>query len=374
VRAVVRCLAVCLLLAAGAARAASGDTAHEELVRPAEHSQPDADQVGFVVLPVPRADPTLGAGLTLTGLLMYRAQGSTRPWISGVAAMATDNDSRAAGAFQKAYLMQDRLRLSAAMAAFDLNLKFYGIGADAGNRSISIPIEQEGTAVYAKGLYEVAPKIFAGPVVRYISLETLVRAPAPPQLGITIPPLELDTVTAGAGIALEYDTRDSELDATRGTFASVNAVYPRKDLGSGFDYGFLHIAYNRYLPVAPRWTVALRVSTCSTTGEVPFFDLCLYGLHNDLRGYVGGQYRDRAMYAAQGEARWNFHGRWGAVAFGGSGAVAPSWSEFSGATSLPSYGAGLRFLASKVHKVNISLDWARGRDDDAIYLRIGEAF
>jgi hypothetical protein len=372
-RAAGRCLVLWLALA-GTAQAASGDTAHEELTRPAEHSQPDPGKVGFVVLPVPRSDPTLGTGLTLTGLLMYRAEGSTRPWISGAAAMYTDNDSKAAALFQKSYLMHDRLRLSAAVAAFDLNLRFYGIGANAGTRNISIPIEQQGTAVLAKGLYEVAPNIFAGPIVRYISLETIIKVPPPPQLGIAIPPLQLDAVSAGLGIALEYDTRDSELDPTHGTFASVNAVYPRTDLGSDSNYGFLHFAYNRYLPVAPRWILALRASTCSTTGDVPYFDLCLFGMHNDLRGYVGGQYRDRAMYAVQGEARWNFHGRWGAVAFGGTGAVAPSWSEFSGATSLPSYGAGLRFLASKVHKVNISLDWARGRDDDAIYLRIGEAF
>ena len=368
------CLALCLLLAAGTALANGGDTAYEELTRPAEKSQPDADKVGVVVLPVPRSDPTLGLGLTLTGLLMYRAEGSTRPWISGAAVMYTENDSKAAGVFQKAYLMGDRLRLTGGVGAFDLNLKFYGIGADAGNRSVSIPIEQEGAVVYAKGLYEVGPSIFAGPIVRYITLHTILQAPPIPQLGITIPPLQLDTVTSGLGIALEYDTRNSELDPTRGTFASVNAVYPRKDLGSDFNYGFLHFAYNAYLPTARNLVTALRLSTCSVTGDVPFFDLCLFGLHNDLRGYIVGQYRDRAMVATQGELRWNFHGRWGAVAFAGVGAVGPSWSDWSGVPSLPSYGVGLRWLASKVHKVNVSLDWARGRDDDAIYLRIGEAF
>ena len=80
------------------------------------------------------------------------------------------------------------------------------------------------------------------------------------------------------------------------------------------------------------------------------------------------------MLSAQVEYRWNFHGRWGMVAFAGAGSVAPSGSELLHSTTLPSYGAGLRFIASKAYKVNIAMDWAHGRDDTAFYFRIGEAF
>ncbi|WP_265468552.1 hypothetical protein [Arenimonas daejeonensis] len=42
--------------------------------------------------------------------------------------------------------------------------------------------------------------------------------------------------------------------------------------------------------------------------------------------------------------------------------------------TLPSGGAGLRFRASKTYNINISLDYAVGRDSEALYFYIGEAF
>jgi len=73
--------------------------------------------------------------------------------------------------------------------------------------------------------------------------------------------------------------------------------------------------------------VAGRVATCVVGGNVPFSDLCMYGRNNDLRGYTTGQYRDKAMLAAQAEVRWSLAHRWGAVAFGGIGSIGPSFNE-----------------------------------------------
>ena len=38
-------------------------------------------------------------------------------------------------------------------------------------------------------------------------------------------------------------------------------------------------------------------------GRVPFYDQCLLGMSQDLRGYEAGRYRDRRMLAAQAEYR-----------------------------------------------------------------------
>jgi hypothetical protein len=346
----------------------------EEIEKMTEPAQKVAEELGVVVLPIPRADPTLGTGLLLTALAVYNVRGGSRPWLSGIGALYTDNDSAAIGVFQKAYLMDERLRLTGMAGAFDLNLKFFGVGADAGARGVSIPIEQEGGAIVLKGLYEVGPKIYLGPVLRYISMHTTVKGLAAPELGLTIPEFELQFVTSGLGAAVEYDTRDSELNPRRGAFASLQAVFPNEAFGSDTNYRFANVEYNHYLPLAPDKVLALRASACGVDGKAPFFDLCNFGSMGDLRGYVGGQYRDRAMFATQGELRWQFLERWGAVAFAGVGSVAPSFGELDESKSLPSYGVGLRFLASRAHKVNVSVDVARGRDDTALYFRIGEAF
>ena len=62
------------------------------------------------------------------------------------------------------------------------------------------------------------------------------------------------------------------------------------------------------------------------------------------------------------------------VAFGGVGEVAGDLGDFNAQDLLPSVGVGLRFLVSEENRVNISIDYARGREGDAIYFYIGESF
>jgi hypothetical protein len=64
----------------------------------------------------------------------------------------------------------------------------------------------------------------------------------------------------------------------------------------------------------------------------------------------------------------------GMVAFAGIGEVAPKVSEFAAGNLLPSVGAGLRFMVSEANRVNISVDYARGKEGDGVYFYIGEAF
>jgi outer membrane translocation and assembly module TamA len=100
--------------------------------------------------------------------------------------------------------------------------------------------------------------------------------------------------------------------------------------------------------------------------------LCLYGAGSDLRGYEAGRYRDHALIAAQGELRWQFAQRWGAVAFAGTGGVGPDFSAID--KMLPAGGVGLRFLASVAYRVNARLDYAVGKDGGSVYFSIGESF
>jgi hemolysin activation/secretion protein len=145
-------------------------------------------------------------------------------------------------------------------------------------------------------------------------------------------------------------------------------------LGSDFNYEQFFASYNKYIPIGDKMVIATRASLCHTSDRVPFFDLCLFGTNSDLRGYIGGQYRDRNLLATQVEYRWRFYKRFGMVAFAGIGSVAPKIDEFKIDDILPSAGFGLRFLASKDHRLNVGIDYAFGEDSEALYFRIGEAF
>ena len=119
--------------------------------------------------------------------------------------------------------------------------------------------------------------------------------------------------------------------------------------------------------------LALRFTTRATSEEEPFFLLSTFGGGTDLRGYESGRYRDRMMYAVQGEYRWQPYDRWIFTGFAGVGEVAPSYSEFFN-NFLPAAGVGTRFVLSPKHKLNLSLDVAVGKHGAEFYFGIGEAF
>jgi outer membrane translocation and assembly module TamA len=81
------------------------------------------------------------------------------------------------------------------------------------------------------------------------------------------------------------------------------------------------------------------------------------------------------MIAAQAEYRLRLSSRFGAVAFAGAGSVADTFGNLFSSTVLPDAGVGLRFLAIPSQGVNISVDYAWGRDGSSgLYVYIGDAF
>jgi outer membrane protein assembly factor BamA len=372
--------AMSLLFAGGAGAQSESQVTSEQIERAGTlaGNAADAKEEGkpsFVALPIPLSDPTVGTGITLIGAALYNPNHSARPWVTGGGAMFTNNGSRAFGAAQQASFWQDRLRVIAFVGQADLNLRFYGVGAAAGDRQISVPIGEDGRILLLQGLYGVTEDLFVGLRVLDLRLKTTVD----PQelnnaLGISLPPLELDHRTTTIGPALDYDTRDNQFTPSQGSYATLRIGFASPDLGSDTSYRNLRATFAHYWTVRPQLIVAGRLSTCAVEGNVPFTELCLYGTSNDLRGYTGGQYRDKAMYAAQAEARWRFGERFGAVLFAGTGAVARTFSELWSVRQLPSAGFGIRWLASTTYKVNVSADLAFTRNDQAAYFYIGEAF
>jgi hypothetical protein len=60
--------------------------------------------------------------------------------------------------------------------------------------------------------------------------------------------------------------------------------------------------------------------------------------------------------------------------FAGVGEVAKDLRDLGLENLLPSAGGGLRYMVSEKERVNLSIDYARGREGAALYFYIGEAF
>ncbi|MBZ4039113.1 BamA/TamA family outer membrane protein [Novilysobacter selenitireducens] len=328
-----------------------------------------------VVLPIPQASPTLGNGLVLAAVLFSQPEDSPRPWTTGVGVLWTDNGSRGGAVFHKGNRSADAWRYSLFAGGADLRLKFYGVGAAAGSSGVSIPIAQRGKAVQAELLRRFGASTYLGMRMRTVEIETSLRVEPPASRpDLELPGLALESRLAGPGAVLQYDTRDSEQLPTRGTYVDGTLQWNLAAMDSDFGYSKVDVTWNHYRPFGARHVLAVRATGCRTGDAAPFYGLCLYGASNNLRGYETGKYRDQALLALQAEWRMQLTPRWGVVGFAGTGAVAGRFGDLADARRLPSAGMGVRFRASSKFPVNISVDYARARDEDAVYFYIGEAF
>jgi len=191
---------------------------------------------------------------------------------------------------------------------------------------------------------------------------------------VPVPEQPLDFRSSGLGFVLDLDSTDNEFNPYEGDDLEISSIVDTRALGSDVNYQTIDVSYNHFEQVASSQVLAFRASGCYAHGDVPFYDLCLYGFDNNLRGYVAGQYRDKAMLTAQMEYRARLWRRWGLVAFGGVGAIAPDIDEFDLDELLPSVGTGIRYMVSGKKRINLGADVAVGRESYAFYFRVGEAF
>ncbi|HEY6124627.1 MAG TPA: BamA/TamA family outer membrane protein [Steroidobacteraceae bacterium] len=335
------------------------------------HDEPSGQtkkKVNFVLAPIPIVNPTIGNGLALAALLLYKFDPKSPASMTAVAAGYTDTDSWGVGILQDSKFSEDRWRVKAgaalAVARYDLYVE--EIAPD-----FHFSTEQRLGGVMAQALRRVTARLYAG--LRY--QRATVEFPAPDAVQDLIPEDGLDLDIGGLGLVAEWDTRDHSFQPGSGSYLTFRSNFARDDFGSDSEYDTYAMAFNFFHGgFRDQDVLAWRVALCETSDDTPFFERCQFGSAHDLRGYPVGRYYDDAMYAAQVEYRVPLWKRLGAVAFAGVGGVAESFGDFGSDDTLGAAGVGMRVLASKDQRLNVSIDYAVGRDDSTFYVYIGEAF
>ena len=328
----------------------------------------------LVVAPVPGYSPQLGWTLAVaTGyFLAPRDSGSEAPSsVIGGYGFVAENGSKIFGVGAKLNLLNDRLRITAGGGYADVRYTYYGNDREQGDVGIGLDILQDGPVYFAKARWRLFGRFFGGLGYLGGQIDTRVRfTPDGP------PPLFDPTLSLDVGaltLPLEIDSRDHEYFPRNGWLWKSDATFYRDSFGSDFNADTLKTSINHYFPVRDSDTLATRFVFRATTDDAPFFILSTFGGGTDLRGYPGGRYRDRMMYALQTEYRWQVNDRWILTGFAGFGEVADSVSDF-GDDILPAAGVGARFVISEKHRVSLSADLAVGSDGAEFYFGVGEAF
>ena len=378
----------CLLLCALAVDAANADTqvTPGALQLESERGVPaipgdvddELEELGsrnreFVLAPLPSRNPLLGWTLAVPAMFLYKpsfAVEEDTTWISGLMGFYAENDSWGAGAFHKMSVGGDRWRIMGAVFSADLNYDYFGIGGDP---DLSIPLNQPMSLLMAEALRRVRPNLFVG--LRASLSNTEVSLDLPPGLlppGVTPPDISADFNLATVAPRLQFDTRDNQFYPMEGSLLDATLSFGLESLGSDRDYEKYQFEFNNYRKFTASGVLAFRAAFEYAGGDAPFFVYPAFGAGADLRGYQTGTYRDRFLLATQVEYRHRLTQRLGVVGFAGIGTVSDEFGRWS--KSLPSLGAGVRWVVAPKNGMSLRLDVAQGRDDTEFYIGIGEAF
>jgi len=325
---------------------------------------------GFVGIPVVTSTPTLGFGLGAVGAFLFSLDSASSKSAVGIGGAYSDTQSWIFEAGGRVAFHADA-RQGAAGA------NFFGVGFEQGNAGNSVDISQNGDAQMLQMLGRTKGRLYVGLKYLHRGISTSIRKvePSTSDTVLALAKSEPSANTSALGFKAEYDSRNQQNEPSHGTEADFEVMFASTWLGTDDPYAWWRGWINQYVALnAHDAVLAMRLTGCSTGHAAAIWELCLFGVNSDLRGYAGGRYRDNSMFSAQAEFRVPIVDRFGAVLFGGVGAVEPRFQDLAWDQLLPAGGLGVRYLLYESWHIKVGADVAWGRNGAAFYLRLGEAF
>ena len=276
---------------------------------------------------------------------------------------------------------------SGELSFYDYPILYYGVG----NKTAK---ENEELIAYnlffanLRGLRKLGPSLFGGLLYRGTYLYDL-ELDKDSSLLYERPAKELKGGwNSGLGLAVLHDNRNNIANTSRGHYAEATALSFSRIFGTDYSYERYTFDLRQFAPLSRTTVLALQGTGTFNFGAPSFRELALLGGQNIMRGYFRGRYRDKQLLAAQTELRWHMGGhfantsglagqvlsRLGFVVFGAAGDVSDTPGNFALSDFKYSYGAGLRIMMNKKDRVNIRIDYGKGKNTSGLYFGIAEAF
>jgi hypothetical protein len=313
-----------------------------------------------------------GVGLMFLHEKPVDAQGNRAkgpPSITGVAGGYTESDTWFGGLVHFGSWKDDHLRYIGVLGRGHANLAFNGIGDQSagsmGERELDYTID--GVFLRQELLAKVAESpLFLGLRYEFSSTDTEFDSGVP-----IVDDTDFDRQDGALAAVAQYDTRDTIFTPSRGT-NTVLAYYHYDELfGGDAEYDRLEVSAPMWWPVDPQWVLGLRPNAAVTDGDAPFYALP----YVELRGIPVLRYQGRSAASIEAEVRWNFVPRWSLIGFGGFGQAVDSASEFGGESDVVGAGGtGFRYMLARKYGLHAGLDFARGPEDWAVYIQVGNAW
>jgi hypothetical protein len=328
---------------------------------------------GFLPIPIVVTEPAVGYGAGVAGMFIRPRkdageQGWSFPDLSVIGGFGTENGTWGAFAGDASRWANGRLRTLAGGGTGQANLDFYGFGSDAASFDRKVRYALQFTALLAQGSWQLAPQSPWWLGLRYVYANVDPRLRDNPVLPGLADRVRV-RVSAPTAIA-EYDSRDNVFTPTRGIYAETSWLASREGLGATQDFDRFQQIVTAWQPLSHDLTLGVRGDYARSSGGTPFF-LRPYIV---LRGVPAVRYQGDEAASIEVEARWQFHGRWSLVAFGGAGVAHTSRDGLSVTQNVGAGGVGFRYELASKFGLHVGVDVAQSRGTTAVYLQVGNAW
>lgn len=262
---------------------------------------------------------------------------------------------------------RNRHRIKYDISFASMPIDYWGIGYAMAQAEKSSMVEKR-YRIDAEYQYEMARNFFGGVALDFTHAAAKKVANPDYMLG------QRDKYTAtGWGLSLQYDSRDFAPNPYKGIYLSLRETYFPAALGTTETIWRTTFTGNYYQRLWKGCTLALDAYMEYNAGkEIPWSMVAQLGGGYRMRGYYLGQYRDNGMIEVQAELRQKIYNRHGIAVWVGAGNVFPNFKSFQWRQTLPNYGIGYRWEFK--HRVNVRIDYGRGKHGGSVVFNVNEAF
>lgn len=272
---------------------------------------------GFLPVPTIITEPAVGYGAGLNVMFLHDTFNSVKerkspPSISGIFVVATENGTKAAGAYHLGFWKKDTIRSTTFLGTVDFNINFY-------LRDIGIDMKLKGYFAYQELMFRLGESdFFLGGNYMYSDLKSERNGGEYPILN---PLFENKFKMGGLAGIVQYDTRDTIFTPSSGLFAKATLHRFDERLGGSENFWRYGVKAFYFKPLAKKFTIGLRVEgeavTKSNGDRIPFFANPFIS----MRGISAMRYQGEKMLLSELQVRYEVIPRWNIVVFGGAAKV-----------------------------------------------------
>ncbi len=329
---------------------------------------------GFLPLVSPITEPAVGYGAAGGGLFFISKKNTITdhqfrmPDIAGVFGGYTANGTWFTGGGYFGFWKKDHIRYRGVFGYGDIKLKYYGEGDDF--------LDQHPVTFRIKSYFLLQQLVFRlgnspfflGGKFQWTK-NTVVLFDHTEIPGID--PVDLNATNSGIGFIAEYENYNNLFSPSEGIRINFTWDQYLRFLGSDKDFGKITFFALYYFSVlSNRWISGFRVESQWATGDAPFYMKPF--VH--LRGIPAMRYQNNLTTLIETEQEITITRRWSVVAFGGYGKAFASYKTFPEGINAWNVGTGFRYLIARLFGMKMGLDIARGPEQWAVYVVVGNAW